>query len=133
MRAGARKVAFHLLFEQEFGTHQEHESALLSELCQNEKATSTEDIAFVNQLVALVTTNKKEIKKTILGHLVGYTFDRIHRVDSVALMLAVAELMYTPETGKKIVINEAVNLAKEFGGEKSTSFVNGVLASIVKE
>ena len=133
MRANARKIAFHLLFEKEYGKETDPESLFAKELLTQEKVFSEEDKAFIKQLIINVTDNKKEIKKIILSNLVGYTFNRIHRVDAVVLMIAVAEMFFIKETDKKIIINEAVNISKIYGGEKSTSFVNGVLANIVKE
>ncbi|MFA6859839.1 MAG: transcription antitermination factor NusB [Clostridia bacterium] len=134
MRTNAREVAFKLIFESEFGSLPENSDSLfLDELCQDNEVCSEDDLSFVKKLVSITNENKKELRKIITTNLVDYTFNRIHRVDAIVLLLAVGEINFCPETDKKIVINEAVNLAKKYGGEKSSSFVNGVLASIVKE
>lgn len=133
MRSNARKIALHLVFEKEFGKNQEEESLLKSELLLQEKVSSDEDLLFIEQLTKAVAFHNRDIKKILKDNIEGYTFDRIHRVDAAILLLAVAEIKFIKETDAKIIINEAVNLASVYGGEKSTSFVNGVLAKIIKE
>lgn len=133
MRSNARKIALHLVFEKEFGKNQEEESLLKSELILQEKVSSDEDLLFIDQLTKAVAFHNRDIKKILKNNIEGYTFDRIHRVDAAILLLAVAEIKFIKETDAKIIVNEAVNLASVYGGEKSTSFVNGVLAKIIKE
>ena len=58
--------------------------------------------------------------------------ERISKINLVLLKLAIYEILYT-ETPFKVVINEAVELAKKYGDDTSPNFVNGILASIVKE
>ena len=57
--------------------------------------------------------------------------ERLNRIDLSILRLAIFEILHT-ETPPKVVIDEAVELAKEFGGESSPSFVNGVLGNVLK-
>ena len=61
-----------------------------------------------------------------------WTIERISKIDIAILKVAIYELMYS-ELPYKIVINEAVELAKKYGDDSSKSFVNGVLASVVKK
>ncbi|MEO6508825.1 MAG: transcription antitermination factor NusB [Patescibacteria group bacterium] len=62
-----------------------------------------------------------------------FPLDRIAKTDLAILRLAVFELMIEPKEPQKVVINEAVELAKEFGGDKSYAFVNAVLGTIIKK
>lgn len=62
-----------------------------------------------------------------------FPIDKISKVDVAILRLAVYELLFVKKEPKKVIIDEAVELAKEFGGEKSPSFVNGVLGNVDKK
>ena len=68
--------------------------------------------------------------KQIASRLERYTVDRLYRPDLVVLMMAVYELN-DKSVPAKVVVNEAVTLAKKYGTEKSGGFVNGVLAKFV--
>ena len=63
----------------------------------------------------------------------GWTTARMNKVDLTIIRLAIYEMRFDPETPVKVAIDEAVELAKEFGGEESPKFVNGVLARFAKE
>ena len=63
----------------------------------------------------------------------GWKTKRMSRVDLTALRLAVYELKYDKDVPTGVAINEAVNLAKKFGGKDSPAFINGVLAKLVTE
>ncbi len=62
-----------------------------------------------------------------------YPIANIGRVDLAVLRLSIYELMYLKEQPEKVIIDEAVLLAKEYGSDKSYSFINGVLGSILKK
>ena len=66
----------------------------------------------------------------IAAHATGWALDRIARVDLSILRVCVYELLYRPDVPRSAAINEAVELAKTFGEEKSYSFVNGILGTI---
>ncbi len=61
-----------------------------------------------------------------------FPIDKIAKIDLVILRLAIFELVIMTKEPKKVIINEAIELAKEFGGEKSYAFVNGVLGKVTK-
>ena len=80
-----------------------------------------------------IQTNEEEIEKLIASNLKEkWSMERISKIDLAILKLAIFEMVYSG-LPYKIAINEAVELAKKYGEEKSSSFVNGVLANIVKE
>ncbi len=80
-----------------------------------------------------IQTNEEEIEKLIASNLKEkWSMERISKIDLAILKLAIFEMVYSGLT-YKIAINEAVELAKKYGEDSSKSFVNGVLASIVKE
>lgn len=74
-----------------------------------------------------------DIDKVIEEASVGWKLNRMNKLDLTVLRLAVYEIQYDDDIPEKVAINEAVELAKKFGGESSPSFVNGILAKIVKE
>ena len=85
-----------------------------------------------NELAQKILSKKKAIDKKIGLAAPAWPIDKLNKIDLAILRLAVYELDYS-DTPPKVVIDEAVELAKEFGGESSSSFVNGVLGTIYKE
>ena len=85
-----------------------------------------------NELAEQVLSKKELIDAKIAVAAPAWPIDKLNRIDLAILRLAVYELDNS-DTPPKVVIDEAVELAKEFGGESSSSFVNGVLGTIYKE
>lgn len=80
-----------------------------------------------------IIENKEEIESKISKNLKeNWTIDRISKIDNSLLTLAIYEIIYK-NVPFKVAINEAVELAKKYGEDTSASFINGVLANIVKE
>lgn len=84
------------------------------------------------ELAVNVHKEQKKIDKLIARAAPEWPIDRLNKIDLVILRLAVYELEYE-KTPPKVVIDEAVELAKEYGSESSSSFINGVLGTIYKE
>lgn len=80
-----------------------------------------------------ILQNKKTLDEQIIQAAPEWPLERINRIDLAILRLAVYELCLKKTTPGKVVIDEAVELAKEFGSENSPSFVNGVLGNIWKK
>ena len=87
---------------------------------------------FVSRLVEGTAQRLAEIDGLIRRHATNWTLERMAIVDRNILRLGVYELLHETETPPKVVINEAVDLAKRFGAADSGKFVNGVLDSIHK-
>lgn len=85
-----------------------------------------------NELAQKILAKKEAIDKKIGLAAPAWPIDKLNKIDLAILRLAVYELDNS-DTPPKVVIDEAVELAKEFGGESSSSFVNGVLGTIYKE
>lgn len=79
-----------------------------------------------------VETKRVEIDQLINDHAQGWTVDRLPNVDRAILRLAIWELVAQPDVPSAVVIDEAIELAKEYSTEKSSSFVNGVLDAIAR-
>lgn len=126
MRALAREVAFKKIYESLF-TSNPNDIDLFFE---QDNITKKEDKDFVLELLDLYNEHKQEIENTINSFLVDYAPERVFKIDRAIISLAVTEMKYYNSTPDSVVINEAVNLAKKYGTDKSYSFVNGILKSI---
>lgn len=127
----ARETCFKLMFEYEF-LHKKNDITLNHFLESDD--LSDDDRKFVLTEYEGLVANDEKILETISKYLKGYTINRIFKIDLTILKIAVYELCFsTAGTPKSVVINEAVELAKKYSTDKSYSFVNGILASIIRE
>lgn len=85
---------------------------------------------YLNTLVNGTCGHIKEIDDTISRHLEKWTIERLAKVDLNILRLGVFELVYVPEVPANVAINEALEVSKRFGDERSSKFINGVLSKI---
>lgn len=96
-------------------------------------ATLSEDNQmFLQEIIWGVLNNLSDIDKKTLLYLRGWTLDRIGYIDKNILRFAIYEILFFKRTPIKVCINEAVELAKKYGGDDSYRFINGVLGSLVK-
>lgn len=91
------------------------------------------DVKFIKLLVDGVNKQTAKLDKKIGPAAPEWPVEQIARVDKIILRLAVFELTIQKEVPPKVAINEAVELAKTFGGENSSKFINGVLGTIYRE
>ena len=126
-RKKGREYAFRMVFEKFF-----HEPESGYEFVDEEFVVLDEDMPFINGLIGGVNSNYDEILNIIKDNTIGYDLDRIYKVDLAILVLAVYELKFDNSTPQNVVINEAVELAKKYSTDKSFSFINGVLAKVIK-
>lgn len=93
------------------------------------KPTQTE---YFDRMFDLVTSHLCDIDQMLADSSANWKIERIARVDLAVLRLSVAEIMYYDEIPDSVSINEAVELAKKFGGEDSGKFVNGILGKVAR-
>jgi transcription antitermination protein NusB len=86
---------------------------------------------FVEQLTAGVGENLQLLDELITTHVTGWKLDRIAKVDLAVLRLALYELLFERETDVATIMDEAVELAKEYSTEESGRFINGALAKLL--
>ena len=130
-RKPLRLLSMKLLFEYDFYPEEEREAQVLNFLSEQE--LPEEDRQFVFDRMMDAFQKIPEIDGEINDKTEGWTTARMNKVDLTLIRLAVYEMRYDPETPVKVAIDEAVELAKEYGGADSSKFVNGVLARFVKE
>jgi N utilization substance protein B len=128
----SRTIALQSLFEWDFNGQADD----LAQIVKNHRAEfadSKEDDGFSLELSNGVKNNLVEIDKIITQHAPEWPIDQIPPVDRNVLRLGVFELMFLKQVPPKVAINEAVEIGKNFGGESSGKFVNGVLGTLFKE
>ncbi|OIU71103.1 transcription antitermination factor NusB [Rossellomorea aquimaris] len=88
--------------------------------------------AFLKDIVLGYVKKKETVDGEIRNNLEKWSFDRLAKVDRNILRIGTYELLFVEDVPNKVVINEAVEIAKTFGDEQSSKFVNGVLSKISK-
>lgn len=88
--------------------------------------------AFARELVDTSLRRKKELEGILQPKLEHWTLDRLNQVDRIILLLACCEMLCFEDIPIRVTLNEYIELAKDFGTEDSSSFVNGVLDNLAK-
>lgn len=128
LRRKARIVALQTLYELDSSTHKPED--ILARLLQ-EKALTAEAANFARELVNGVLQNRQDIDDLIRELAPAFPPEQIATIDRNILRLAIFEVLFHNKAPLKVAINEAVELAKSFGGDTSPKFINGVLGSVV--
>lgn len=87
---------------------------------------------FLDQLVSGTLENLQAIDEVFKSQLQNYKIDRVGNVDRAVIRMAIFEMKYIDEIPVNVSLNEAVEVAKSFGGEESGRFVNGVLSKVAE-
>lgn len=127
-----RIIALQTLYEHDFRMSANDSTFELSEVLRRNIGrykSTVDDTEFIERVVSGVITHLAELDATLKPLAPEWPIDQIARMDRVVLRLGLYELTYESATPPKVVINEAVELAKAFGGENSSKFINGVLGS----
>ncbi len=127
LRRKARTVALQALYEIDAVGHTPE--TVLGQLI-TENGLTGEYAGFVRELVLGVIGNREKIDGTIREYAPAWPIGQISLVDRNILRLAIYEILLDNKVPVKVAINEAVELAKKFGGDHSSKFVNGVLGSV---
>lgn len=135
--AGRRKgriLAFQALFAWEANKMSLSELLEFNWLEEDRMDKFGEDgIAFPRLIIAGTIEHLKEIDALINDNLTNWDFDRLNRVDLAILRMSVYSLLFQRELHPSIVIDEAIDISKEFGSDDSFRFINAVLDSIRKK
>lgn len=131
-RRELREQIFKLLFGVEFHDRQElpEQIAVYEE---TEEPWDTKNGAYISGKCEDIVAHLAEIDEAIDAVAEGWKTGRMGKVELTILRQALYEMLYDSEVPSKVAINEAVNLAKKFGGKDSPAFINGVLAKLVTE
>lgn len=130
-RSATREQAFKLLYSLEI--QKENLQEQIDLYFENEGISDIKTKEYINDVVYGIENNISEIEQKISDNLKkDWKLERISKVNLVLLKLAIYEILYT-EIPYKVAINEAVEIAKKYGDDTSPNFINGILASVVKE
>ncbi len=131
-----RIVALQTLYEQEFRLSCGDTTFDIDEVLQrniHRYQDTIDDQEFIVKLVKGVLTEEAELDAALQPIAPEWPINQIARMDRLVLRLGLYELLHEPSVPPKVVINEAVELAKAFGGENSSKFVNGVLGTVLRK
>ncbi len=131
-----RIVALQTLYEQDFRQESGDKTFDISEVLSRNIARYKEtidDTEFIRKLTNGVSERSAELDKILQPLAPEWPIHQIARMDRVVLRIGAYELLYAEDVPPKVVINEAVELAKAFGGDNSSKFINGVLGSLLRQ
>ena len=131
-----RIIALQTLYEQDFRRSAGDKTFKVSDvLDRNIKRyeSMVDDTAFIKRLVKGVDKYEAELDAILQPVAPEWPIDQIARMDRVVLHIGLYELVYEKDSPPKVVINEAVELSKAFGGENSSKFINGVLGTVLRK
>ncbi len=131
-----RIIALQTLYEQDFRQAAGDKAFNLDEVLKRNIGryqSMVDDKEFIKKLVDGVTKNEKKLDAELQPVAPEWPIDQIARMDRVVLHIGLYELLYEENVPPKVVINEAVELAKAFGGDNSSKFINGVLGTVLRQ
>ncbi len=145
-RHRAREAALQMLYQWEVGRASASEAVLTywpgrdaPPASDDERADATPDAmvddanrAWANALVAGTIAKVKEADELIAAHVKNWRIERMAVIDRLVMRMAIYELMTEPATPAKVIINEALELARTFSGEEPVPLINGVLDAVRK-
>ena len=130
-----RIVALQTLYEQDFRREAGDDSFDLGVVLKRNIAryeSTVDDVFFIEELVRGVAKHEAQLDDELRPLAPEWPIEQIARMDRVILRMGLYELEYEKDVPPKVVINEAVELAKAFGGDNSSKFINGVLGTALK-
>lgn len=125
----SRVIAMQILYEANFKNDKKFNTVLE----RNIKVWKDKiDEKFIRKIASGVKKNTTKIDKLIESSAPEWPIDQIATVDKTILRVAIFELLYDDEVPPKVAIDEAVEISKNYGGENSSKFVNGVLGTVYR-
>jgi len=128
----ARTIVLQSLYNWDFNQRKDNLEQILTET-KKEFAPNFDDKNFSEDLILAIKENIEKIDKIITEYAPEWPIEQITIVDRNVLRIGIYELVFNKDMPAKVAINEAIELAKTFGGASSGKFINGVLGSIYKD
>ena len=130
-RSAMRELAFKLVYEIE--VQKENKEEQFEIFLENNEITDKSVIEYLRDIKDGINTNSEEINKLITTNLKdNWSLNRISKINLSLIKIAIFEMLYL-DLPYKVAINEVVELAKKYADESAPVFINGILASVVKE
>ncbi|MBN1604079.1 MAG: transcription antitermination factor NusB [Chitinispirillaceae bacterium] len=131
-RRKSRELALQTLYACEIGSGGDDWRQMLNNIADS-SSFSPDVVNYASELVKAVYDNRESLDEMIRDRAANWDLKRMAAIDRNILRLSIAELRFFPDTPVKVVIDEAVELAKLFGTDDSGKFVNGIIDSINKK
>jgi N utilization substance protein B len=126
----ARETALQVLYQIDMTGETEDISGIMRNWA-SEFAVPEKSLEFTEQLVRGTLEKKQEIDQKIASTAHEWAIERMNTVDRNLMRLAIYEMLYCAQTPQKVTLNEAIEIAKRFGGEDSARFINGILDKLM--
>lgn len=126
-RREAREQAFILIFERSISHDTTREIIDVTEMSEEMRIDE-----FAEKIAAGAEENEAVLNRCIEQNIRGWKMDRLSKVAASLLRLSIYEMMFVKDIPVSVSINEAVDLAKKYGGAEDAPFINGVLGSVAK-
>ena len=134
MRRQSRELGLQLLYQTEYNAQNTKDISVKNTLDATQEKVDENSLQYAEFLFNGVLKHKDEIDQKIQAVSRHWKIDRMASVDRNILRLAVFEMIYSPNPiESKIVINEMIEIARKFGTQDSSGFVNGLLDQIIKD
>lgn len=130
-RKKARDNAFKCIYQLEFS--KDIEMSKILDFCYEENQNEEEEKEYISRVLEGVNNNLDKIDEIILSNLKNWSLERIAKIDLAIIRLAIYEIIFEKDIPVKVSANEAVELAKLYGNNDSKSFVNGIIAKVIKD
>ncbi len=127
-RRQEREFALQVLYGLEF--NETSVSEMVDRLLDTQKKKATE---FSLKLINKTVQNREELDRLIEERLRNWEYKRVATIDKILLRMAIAEFLYFDSVPPQATLNEVIELSKEYGTERSSKFINGVLDAILKK
>jgi N utilization substance protein B len=133
-RRRAREAALQMLYQWEVGRASAYEAIATYWPAHNADEPLADELRdFANELVRGTISRVKELDAILSAHAQNWRVERMAVIDRLVLRLAVFEFLAERETPSRVIINEALELARAYSGEEAVGFVNGVLDAVRKQ
>ena len=130
-RREAREVAFKLIFE--YGFNKIEKMDMIEEYTAEYPQDAKKDsVAYISEVYAGAISHYDELTELISANSDGFALDRLFKVDTALLVLALYEIKYMGSIPYKVSVDEALNLAEKYSTEKSCKYINGILSKFSK-
>jgi N utilization substance protein B len=131
-RRKSREIATRLIFE--MAINKESCMDIIENFRENtEEKIEDIDFEYVIKVLRGVSENETYINETISKYLVKWKLERLPRMNLAILKMAAYEILFEEEIPNKVTVNEAIELAKQYGDDNAPSFINGVLNNLMKK
>jgi N utilization substance protein B len=131
-RRKSREIATRLIFE--MAINKESCMDIIENFRENtEEKIEDIDFEYVIKVLRGVSENETYINETISKYLVKWKLERLPRMNLAILKMAAYEILFEEDIPNKVTVNEAIELAKQYGDDNAPSFINGVLNNLMKK